>query len=57
MVERFLLHRVDAEAAGPPIAGEHDLVVDAGADETQAALALAQLARPRAHVALNATVV
>ena len=57
VVERLLLHGVDAKSAGPAVAGEHDLVVGAGADEAQAALTLAQLARPRAHVALDPAVV
>src|SRR4029450_8339882 len=50
MVERLLLDRVDAEAGGPPIGGEHDLVVLPRAHEAQAALALAELAVARADV-------
>ena len=57
VVERLLLDRVDAEPARAPVGGEHDPVALAGAHEAQAALAVAQLAGPRADVALDAPVV
>ena len=57
VVERLLLHRVDAEPARPAVRREHDLVVHAAADEAQPALALVQPAGARAHVALDPAVV
>src|SRR5690242_2054601 len=57
MVERFLLDRVDAEPTRPAVAGEHDLVVESGADEAQAALALTQFAGTRTDIALDPAVV
>ena len=57
VVERLLFHRVDAEPARPPVAGELHLIVDPAADEAQAALALVQLACARTDVALNPAVV
>ena len=57
VVERLLLDRVDAEPARPTVGGEHDLVTLAGAHEAQTPLALVQLARSRAHVALDPPVV
>ena len=57
MVERLLLDRVDAEAAGAAVREELDAAVFAAAHETQAALAFVQLARARTHVALHAAIV
>ena len=56
VVERLLLDRVQAEAAGAPVAGQHDLPAGPGTHEAQAPLAVAQLARTRAQVALDAAV-
>ena len=53
VVQRLLLDRVDAVAAGPSVAGEHDLVVLAGADEAHAPLALPELAGPWTLIALD----
>src|SRR5262249_44186160 len=54
MVERLLLDRVDAEARGASVGGEHDLVVLAGAHVAESALAVMETAIARAEVALNA---
>src|SRR5687767_14913057 len=56
VVERLLLDRIEAEPGGPPVGGQHDLVVLATAHEAQPALALVELAQPRAHIALNAAI-
>src|SRR5262245_49952550 len=56
VVQRLLLDRVDAEPTGSAIAGEHDLVVGAGTDETEAALSLTESACARAYVALDPAV-
>src|ERR1700737_4728557 len=57
VVERLLFHRVDAEPARPPVAGELHLIVDPTADEAQAALAFVKFAGARTDVALNPAVV
>ena len=57
MGERLLLDRVDAEARGAAIGGEDNAIVAPGAHETQAALALVQLAQAGADVALHPPVV
>ena len=57
MVEGFFLDRVDTKAARATIGGENDRVVLPHADETQAALALAQAAEAGAQIALDALVV
>src|ERR1700730_4170442 len=56
MIERLLLDGIDAEAAGPPVGGEHDPAVLASAHEAETALALLQLAEARAEIALDAAV-
>ena len=56
MVERLLLDRIEAKAAGPPIGGEHHGVMFARPHETEPPLAFMQLAFPRAEVALDAAV-
>src|SRR5207237_1844740 len=56
VVQRLLLDRIDAESARASVAREHDLVALARADEAQPALALAELARSRADVALDPSV-
>src|SRR5262249_48405513 len=56
MVERLLLDRVDAEARGASIGGEHDLVVVAGAHVAESALAVMETAIARAEIALDAAV-
>src|SRR5215472_16077405 len=53
MVERFLLDRIDAEAAGPPVGRQHHRVALAHPDETESPLPLVQAAGPRAHIALH----
>src|SRR5207248_8527706 len=57
VVERLLLDRVHAEAAGAAVSGEDDRVVLARADETESALPLVESAVPRAEIALHAAVV
>src|SRR5690606_37934505 len=57
MVKRFLLDRIDAEAARTAIGGEHDLAALRGADEAQAALPVMQPAGARADIALNPPVI
>ena len=57
MIERFLLDRVHAIAAGAAIGGQHNLTVMVAAHEAQATLAFVQLAVTRAHVALHPPVV
>ena len=57
VVERLLLDGVDAEAAGAAVGGQHHPVAAARPDEAQPALALVQLAQPRADVALHPPVV
>src|SRR5689334_13265893 len=56
MVERLLLDRVDAEAGGSAVAGQHDLVVHPAPHETEAPLALVEAAVAGADVALDAAV-
>src|SRR5262249_2117259 len=56
MIQRLLFDRVDAEATRTAVRREHDPVVFSGPDETHTALALAQLARARAYVALHSSV-
>src|SRR5207302_9672027 len=53
VVERLLLDRVDAEARRAAVGGEHHAAAFHLADETEAALALVQLAVARAEVALH----
>src|SRR5262249_60670977 len=53
MIERLLLDRIDAEAARAAITEELDLPCLRPPHEAQAALPIAQLAGPRAHVALH----
>src|SRR5439155_951381 len=57
VVQRLLLDRIDAETARPPVRREHDLIALTRADEAEPALALAELARSRADVALEPSVV
>src|SRR5262249_5707728 len=56
VIERLLLDRVDAEAARAPEGGEDDRVLGASANEAQPALAFAELAGARAHVARDVAV-
>jgi len=56
VVQGLLLDRVDAEAAAPAVAREHDRVALAPADETVAELPLVQPAFLRTNVTLNASV-
>lgn len=56
MVERFFLNRVDAEAAGPAIGGEHNLVALPTAHKAQPSLAIAELTKTRTNVALDTPV-
>jgi len=53
MVERLLLHWVDADAAGASVRREEDPVPGAGADEAQPVLPLAQPADAGAHIAVH----
>src|SRR5207245_9135207 len=56
MVEGFLFDRVDAEARGAAVGGEHHAAAFHLAHEAKAALALVQLAVARAEIALHAPV-
>src|SRR5690606_10115656 len=56
MVERLLLDRVDAEAGGAPVGGEHHPARLVLAHEAEPALPLVQLAVARTEVALHAPV-
>ena len=57
MIQRFLLDRIDAEAAGAAVGVELDLAAFDAAHEAQAALTFVHLAGARTDVALDATVV
>jgi hypothetical protein len=57
MIERFLFDRVDAEARSFAVTREVDAAVARAAHEAKAALAVLQLAEPRAEVALHPTTV
>jgi hypothetical protein len=57
MVERFLLDRVDAKAAGAAIGGQYNLLPVAGAHEAQAALAIVKPAEAWAEITLKTAVV
>jgi len=57
MIERLLLDRIDAEAARAPIAEELDPSCFRTSHEAQAALAIAQLAGSRTHIALHAPII
>ena len=57
MVEGFLFNRINAETAGPAVAGEHDLAVVAAAHEAQALLALVQLAEAGTDIALDPAII
>ena len=56
MVQRLFLDRVDTEAGGTAVGGQHHPAVDILADKTGAALAGMQLAVTRAEVALQAAI-
>ncbi len=56
VVERLLLYRIDAEAAGAAVGREDDLLVLAHADEAHAALTLPQPTEPRTEIALHPSV-
>ncbi len=56
MIEGLLFNRIDAKARGSAVSREHNLVILPCPHETQAALALMELAIARADVALDATV-
>src|SRR5215470_5709811 len=53
MIERLLLDRVNAVAAGAPVGRQDDGVTLAHAHEAEPALPLVQAAGPRAHIALD----
>jgi hypothetical protein len=57
MIERLLLDRIDTEAARAPIGEELDLSAFGPANEAQSTLALVQLARSRADIALHPAIV
>jgi hypothetical protein len=57
MIERLLLYRIDAEAGGAAVGGEHHGVAFAHAHKAGAALALVQPAVAWAEVTLHAAVV
>ena len=56
VIERLLLHRVDAEPGRAPVRREHHLGVFHLAHEAEASLALVQLAVAGTEIALDATV-
>src|SRR5665647_2042258 len=56
VVERLLLDGVHAEPARATVGRQDDLVVHAGPDKAQPALALVQPTRARAHIALDSAV-
>jgi hypothetical protein len=56
MVERLLLHRVDAESRRAAVGGEYHAAAFHLAHEAQPALALVQLAIAGAQIALHAAV-
>ena len=57
VVERLLLDRVDAVATRAAVCRQHHLIAGPASHETHPALTVPQLARSRAHVALDAAVV
>lgn len=57
MIQGLFFHRVDTEAAGTTVRSQHNLVIFADADETQATLPLPELAVSRAQVALQTAAV
>ena len=57
MIQRFLLDRIDAEAARAAVGVEPDLAALHASHEAQTALTLMHLAGARTHVALDAAVV
>jgi len=57
MIERLLLYRIDTETAGAAIGEQFDLPIFGTANETQSTLALAQLARSWADIALHPAIV
>ena len=57
MIQRFLLDRIDAEAAGAAVSVEPHLSVFDAAHEAQTALAVVHLAGTRTDVALNSSVI
>jgi hypothetical protein len=57
MIQRLLLDRIDAKAAGTPIRRQQHLVIAVGPHETEPALACVQPAIPRAQVALQPTII
>lgn len=57
MIQWFFLNRIDTEAAGAPVGGQHHGIVQTPTHEAQTALSLAQFAKPRAQIALNAFVI
>jgi len=56
VVQGFLLDGIDAVAARAPVGGEHQFVAPAGAHEAQSALAIVELAKSGADLALDSTV-
>jgi hypothetical protein len=56
MIERFFLHRIDAITARSPVGGQHHFIVLPCAHKTHSALALVELAKSRADIALHAPV-
>jgi len=53
MVKRFLLDRINAEAAGTTVGGQNDLIVLIGTHETETMLAFVQLAEAGTEIALD----
>jgi len=56
MIQRFLLHRIDAESARTPVGGELDLPASPLTHETQSTLSLTQFALPGADVAAQSPI-
>ena len=56
MIERFFFDRVNAKARRAAVGRQHHLVAQPPPHKAQTALAFVQLAIPRTHVALDATI-
>src|SRR5215470_6908036 len=57
MIERLLLYRIDTEAARAAIGEQFDLSAVGPANEAQSTLAITQLARSRADIALHPAII
>ena len=53
MIERFLLDRIDTEAARSTIGGQYDLAIETASDKAEATLAFSELAETGTEIALH----